>query len=261
MATPAPAPPSLASTSIGQILNLLSSPGQIVGATPGHTVSQAGARAASQGAANNAVANSNNVYGQASDAVLARDPGIQQGYANDTAAIQANARQRAIADQAMLTQNGQDAAQAAAAFGITGAIPTTTARTLNTVAANQGAYQRNADAWQGFNNSKAATSVAANNAVSDAFKYQNAQEQGSIARLLQTALANEQDKYVKGSAGKLVGAPTLAQQLSGYGTLLGFSNKDATQNLNTQKFKASTAQKAQQQKIANSKAKALGFVF
>lgn len=229
----------LSGTAIGQILGILNNPGTLVGGSGG--VSNAGARAASTAAYNQAEANRANVYGQAVSSVQDRNPGIQQSYTDATAALQANARQRAIDDASRQATLQQQATQGAQALGLSGvAAPSATTRTNATDAAQQTKYQTNADSWAGYNAGASQRAVASNNAVADAFTWQGAQQQAALSALLQRALASEQDRG--GSAPHLVGAPTTAQQLAGYENLLGYSSKDFNNNLAASKFQQATNQ-------------------
>lgn len=252
-----PQPFDLSGVAIQNLLGILNDPGTMVGGSAGGTVSMAPQRAASQAAYNQSEADRSNVYGQATAAVQARNPGIQSNYDAATAALQANARQRAIDDSSRLAQQQQQATQGAQALGLSGvAAPSATTRTMGDAQANAAKYQQNADSWAGFNSGAAQRAVASNNAVSDAFTWQGAQQQAALSALLQKALASEQDRHISGSAGHLVGAPTTAQKLSGYNNLLNYSSKDFNNTLNASKFQQGTTQATFSNNLAAAKAKA-----
>lgn len=252
----------LSGTAIGNLLGLLNNPGTVVGATPGYSVSNAGARAASTAAYNQQVANAQKVYGEAQGLVTARNPGIQQAYDQGTAAIQAQARARAIADTGRMSALAGQAQQAQGSLGLEGvATPATSAtnRTAATDAAQEAKVNANADSWAGYNTGAAQRAVASNNAVGDAFAWQGAQQQAALAGLLQQALAKEQDSYHAGSSGKVVGALTPAQQISLNGKLLDFSSTDFNNDLKASKAKsaAKSTKLANTLKVSAAKAKGL----
>ena len=225
-----------------QYLDLLNSPGQYVGGSAGYTVSAAPQRAASQAGYNQASANAKDIYGQAVSQVAARDPGIQQGYADATAAIEANARQRAIGDMAQQQALQAQAIQGARALGLSGITDGSgaMARTNALEAAQQAKYQTNADSWAGFNGGAAQRAVAKNDAAANSFAYSGTQAQTALANLLQKTLASEKDVYHAGSAGKIVGAMTPAQKAAGYMNMLNYGLKGSAQDLT--RAKASSQQ-------------------
>jgi len=239
------------------LLGAINNPGTLVPGSPGYTVSAAPQRAASQAGYNTAVANADNVYGQATGLITARDPGITQNYAAATAAIQANARQRAIDDMGRQEALQNQAIQGAAALGLQGvAAPSATSRTGESAAAEQAAYQKIADSWAGFNSGAAQRAVGKNDAVANSFTWENGQQQNALAALLQRALASEQDRHVGGSSARLVGGATTAQQIAGYNDLLGYSNKDAGTSLNVAKAQNSARNNTAKNNLAAAVAKA-----
>lgn len=243
-------------TFVGQMLGILNSPGQYVGGSGGGILSAAPQRAASQAGYNQASADAQKIYGQATSLVAGRDPGIQQSYTDATAALQANVRQRAIDDMGRQQALQQQAINGAQALGLSGvASPSATTRTNNQDAANQAKYQTNADTWAGFNSGAAQRAVAKNDAVSNSFAYSGTQAQASLAALLQKTLASEQDKVMKGSAGKFIGL-TPQQQFAGYNSLLGYTNKDANTSLNVSKAQNSAASQTFKNNLAQKIAQA-----
>jgi hypothetical protein len=161
--------------------------------------------------------------------------------------MQGNARARAIADQAGFGQQKADQMNAINSLGLGGVGATGSMnRTANTLAANAGKYQQNADSWQGFNSAKALSAIANNNAIADAFKYKGAQQQNALQTLLQQTLAKQQDIFHAGSAGragKVVGALSPMNQFSILKGVMGYGQNDFKNNLAGSKFQQDTNQR------------------
>lgn len=249
--------------SLGQMLNLLNNTGgQMSGGSPGvaaYTQSLAPQRAATQSNYTQALANTKQVYGDASKLVLARDPGIQAGYDAATAGIQSNARARAIADQAGFGQ--MDAQQVAAIHNLgldgVGAAPAMS-RTANTLAANAGRYQSNADSWQGFNSAKALSAIANNDSQANSFTAKGAQEQSALYQLLQKTLASQQDIFHPGKAGragKMTGGLSPMNQFAILKGVMGYGQNDTKNTLNASKFQQQTTQNTLKNNAAAARAK------
>lgn len=230
------APFDLGGWGVGELLGMYQNNGQYVPPSAGGTVSRAGERAAAQAAYDQAEADRQKVYGQAVTTVKDRNPEIQKNYADGTAAIQANARARAIADRQALAQRQQEALQGAAALGLNTAAPSATDQTAQVVEGNIGQYQTNADSWQGFNTGAAGRAVERNNSVGDAFSWQGAQQQTALAGLLQQVLSGLSDYSYGGSAGGYVGGTSDKTKLDIVKELLGYSNTDFDNELNAAKF-------------------------
>jgi hypothetical protein len=245
-----PAPFDPGAYGLGGMLNLLNNPnGQITGGsagTPSWTQSLAGTRAATQGAYTQSAADAQKVYDAAAAAVTGRNPGIQAGYDQATAAMQGNARARAIADQAGFGQQKTDQMNAINSLGLGGVGATGSMnRTANTLAANAGKYQQNADSWQGFNSAKALSAIANNNGIADAFKYKGAQQQNALQTLLQQTLAKQQDIFhagTPGRAGKMTGGLSPMNQFAILKGVMGYGQNDFNNTLKTSKFNQGTTQ-------------------
>jgi hypothetical protein len=247
---PGPSPFDPGAYSLGGMLDLLNNPGGHMSGgsagTPGWTQSMAGARAASQQNYTLSAADAQKVYGQAAQLVSDRNPSIQSGYDAATAAIQANARARVIADQGAFGVQRQDQQNAINSLGLGGVGATGSMnRTANTLAANEGKYQQNADSWQGFNSAKSQSAIANNNAIADAIRYKGASQQNALQALLQQTVAKQQDIYhpgTAGKAGKIVGALSPMNQFAILKGVMGYGQNDFNNTLKTSKFDQATTQ-------------------
>jgi hypothetical protein len=215
-----PAPPSPQQVAYQQLLELANNPGVTTG---GGYVSNAGARAAVQGAYNTAEGNRQQVYSQAINNVLANAPAIQQGYDNASSAIENNAAARQAADSAAADQRSSNAALAAQRMGLT-FVPTASGRANATQDAYGTQYKTNADSWAGLLSSQKQTALSGNTRTANAFQYSGTQAQAALASLLSNALSKLKDTY---SAGKTVGATTPATAAAIYEKIYGLNTAQA----------------------------------
>lgn len=146
------------------------------------------ARQAAQGGYDRALGNTKNVYGQINNEIVERVPAIQAAYAKATGDIKNDAAARSDADAARAAERDRRNLATAAAQGLTIAQPTDSIAD-GVQAAGQAAYQRDAQAWEGFNNATQLTALERNTATGDTFKYAGNKAEEALGGYLQQALA------------------------------------------------------------------------
>lgn len=231
-----------------QLLDLANNNGTMTGGSAGTaswTQSLAPQRAASQAAYEVANADRQKVYDQAVAAVDSQKAGVTAGYDAAGASAQAGARARAIADAGQLSTYNSQAAQGAKNLGLDWVPNSANTRSSDTLAANQGKYNQNADSWKGFYDATKQTALRGIDATKNAFTYQGAQQQQVLAALLQKVLAGQQDIFhagSSGSAGHLTGGTSTAQKIGIYNSMLGQSNKQQAAALAAGKYQSAQKQ-------------------
>lgn len=220
---------------LGELLGMYNSQGSYVGGTPGYTISRAGERAAVRSGYDRAEANRKSNYADIDATVRGRNPEIRKGYSDASAALNENARKRALETRAALVARDRDAARAAAEMGLT-VNPGATARAGEVAEGGIARTGANATAWEGFNAGSAERAVERNEAVGDTFRWEGTQQAAALSNMLMQMLAGLQDQYVAGSAGRMVGGLSDSEKFKALGMIDDIGAQSFKQELDTTKM-------------------------